>query len=318
MFAELRALRLADGDTVRTPLLVPSFSSKGFGRVEGEPVRSEISEVLEYVADQLSESFLVSAYDLQARLLEAGDTFAEPNWSASALSRPKVLFLDSGGYEVRVGTDGGELIQDVRQPVTEWTEDRYHLFLDSVPAAATNIAAVSWDREGVSYGEQLRQAQAELGGRRNLASVVLLKPTQRGGVHELTELEPVASRLAAFAVVGVTEHELGGPLLRRVEAVMQLREILNRARLDTPIHIFGALDPLYVPLYFAAGADFAVALVSADGRARSPCRERSCTGSRRGRPETRPRILRRCWRRSAGRRARRPWRPGRRPRRRCR
>jgi hypothetical protein len=255
MFAELRTLRLGSSDGIRTPLLVPSFSSKGFGRVTGDPVRSEISEVLEFFAEQLTESFLVSAYDLHARLLEAGDRFAEPDWSASPLSRPEVLFLDSGGYEVRVGADSGELAQDLREPVTDWDEDGYRAFLDSVPEAATNIAAVSWDREGVSYNDQLEQAQALLGGREKLASVVLLKPTQRGASHELAELEPAASRLAAFAVIGVTEHELGGPLLKRVEAVMQLREILYRAKLDTPIHIFGALDPLYVPLYFAAGAD---------------------------------------------------------------
>lgn len=255
MFAELRALRLGNADSIRTPLLVPSFSSKGFGRVEGDPARSEISDVLEFFADQLTESLLVSAYDLHARLLEAGDSFAEPDWSASPLSRPEVLFLDSGGYEVRVGVDGGELVQDLREPVIDWSEDQYRAFLDSVPEAATNIAAISWDQEGVSYDKQLSQAQALLGGRQNLASIVLLKPTSRGTPHKLAELEPDASVLAAFAAIGVTEHELGGSLLKRVEAVMQLRELLKRAKLDTPIHIFGALDPLYVPLYFAAGAD---------------------------------------------------------------
>jgi len=218
-------------------------------------MRSEVSDVLDFFADQLTESFLVSAYDLHAGLLEAGDTFADPDWSASPLSRPRVLFLDSGGYEVRMGTDGGELVQDLRAPASRWNEEDHRAFLDRLPEAAQNVAAVSWDREGVDYVEQVAQAQALLGGRPNIASVVLLKPTEAGGTHLLTELEPVASRLAAFEVVGVTEHELGGSLLERVEAVMNLRQLLTRASLDTPIHVFGALDPLYVPLYFAAGAD---------------------------------------------------------------
>lgn len=255
IYAELRTLRLANGDAVRTPLLVPSFSSKGFAHVGANPPRSEVSEVLDFFADQLTVSFLVSAYDLHVRLLEAGDTVADPDWSASPLSRPRVLFMDSGGYEVRLGTDGGELVQDLRAPASHWDEEDHRAFLDRLPEAATNIAAVSWDREGAGYGEQVAQAQELLNGRPNIASVVLLKPTERDTRHRLPELEPVASRLAAFAVVGVTEHELGGSLLERVEAVMELRRLLTRASLDTPIHVFGALDPLYVPLYFAAGAD---------------------------------------------------------------
>ena len=35
--------------------------------------------------------------------------------------------------------------------------------------------------------------------------------------------------------------------------VAKLRELLDRADVDVPIHVFGALDPLYTPLYYAAG-----------------------------------------------------------------
>jgi hypothetical protein len=68
-------------------------------------------------------------------------------------------------------------------------------------------------------------------------------------------LESTASRLGFFSVVGVTEHELGDSLLDRVVAVMELRALLRRTGIEKPIHVFGALDPLFVPLYFAAGAD---------------------------------------------------------------
>lgn len=255
MPAEIRSLRLASGQQVVTPLLVPSFSSRGFGAVRqaDEPERSAVSGALEFFADRLTESFLVSAYDLHHRLLLAGDNLGAPDWTQSLLSVPEVLFIDSGGYEVRPDVDSGELVQDLREPLP-WSEAEYAGLLDRLPEAAVNCAAVAWDRAGVGYKEQLRGAQDLLGARRALTPVVLIKPT-RGAIHDLTELEPVASRLAFFAVVGVTEHELGGALVDRIRAVMDLRALLDRAGLATPIHIFGALDPLFVPLYFAAGAD---------------------------------------------------------------
>lgn len=274
MSAEIRSLRLGDGSEVKTPLLVPSFSSKGFGRVEDEkeigtgalpiepnhgpatPIRSEISEVLNYFAsEQLTESMLVSAYDLSSGLLEAGDDWGASDWSASVLSRPEVLILDSGGYEVRVGSDGGEIEQDLSEPVIDWQEEDYAAFLDKLPEAASNVAAVSWDLPGVDYGSQIASAQAMLGARHSIASIVLLKPPVENGRHKFALLTPHAADLSAFAAIGVTEHELGEGLLDRVIGVMELRDLLKRSGINKPIHVFGALDPLYVPLFFAAGAD---------------------------------------------------------------
>ena len=37
--------------------------------------------------------------------------------------------------------------------------------------------------------------------------------------------------------------------------IHELRSQLDRAGVQAPIHIFGGLDPLYTPLYFAAGAE---------------------------------------------------------------
>jgi hypothetical protein len=84
---------------------------------------------------------------------------------------------------------------------------------------------------------------------------MLLKPEDENRPHNWKHLEGSASRLGFFSVIGVTEEELGSSLLDRVVAVLALRELLRRNELDKPIHIFGALDPLFVPLYFAAGAD---------------------------------------------------------------
>ena len=118
-----------------------------------------------------------------------------------------------------------------------------------------NCAAVAWDRPGESYEIQIRAAQDFLGGRSRLTPIMLLKPEDDNGPHNWKHLESSASRLGFFSVIGVTEDELGSSLLDRVVAVMELRKLLRRNELDKPIHIFGALDPLFVPVYFAAGAD---------------------------------------------------------------
>jgi hypothetical protein len=253
--AELRSLRLASGTLVQTPLLVPSFSSKGFGLVDDHPPRTEVSPLLGALIDQLSRSFLVSAYDLHHRLLEVGDTFADPDWSASPLSKTEVLFIDSGGYEVRQGADAGELVQHLDPPLS-WNLEMYRRLLERLPAAAENCAAVAWDMPGQTYETQVKEAQEFLAAWPNVAPVMLLKPPVKDGAHDFAQLEPVASRLAFSSAVGVTEHELGDTLLKRVIAIMMLRDLLARTgHANKPIHIFGALDPLYVPLYFAAGAD---------------------------------------------------------------
>jgi hypothetical protein len=252
--AEIRQIRLPSGETIRTPLLVPSFSSKGFGRQTDDGlVRSEVSPLLDVLHDQLSSAYLVSAYDLHHRLLAAGDTLADADWAANPLSHPGLLFIDSGGYEVTQGADAGEPVQDLGETLS-WTPEMYGELLGRLPEAALNCAAVAWDCPGEPYETQMRVAQDFLGGHQRVSPIVLLKPPT-GRWHQFSLLAPAASRLAFFSVIGVTEHELGDSLLDRVTALMELRDLLHRSDVDKPIHVFGALDPLFVPLYFAAGAD---------------------------------------------------------------
>ncbi len=213
-----------------------------------------MSRLLEFFADRLNESFLVSAYDLYHRLLEAGDALDNPDWTASPLSQPEVLLIDSGGYEVRQGVDVGELVQDLREP-KPWSETAYGELLARLPESAVNCAAIAWDRPGESYARQIEAAHEFLRQSPALAPVVLLKPPPDRATHSFAQLESDADALADFSIVGVTEHELGSSLQERVVAVMELRDLLSRAELATPLHVFGALDPLFVPLYFAAGAD---------------------------------------------------------------
>jgi hypothetical protein len=78
MLALRRAIRINGVEAERTPLLVPSFSSKGFP--DADKVIRTTSEVIDGPA-------LVSAYDIWHKKITPPFDFAT------------LLFLDSGGYE---------------------------------------------------------------------------------------------------------------------------------------------------------------------------------------------------------------------------
>ncbi len=73
--------------TIETPLLVPSFSSKGFGiNKDGD---SEVRKICSVASEYLTETMLISAFDLSCGHLSMPD---------SAIT--ELTFIDSGGYEI--------------------------------------------------------------------------------------------------------------------------------------------------------------------------------------------------------------------------
>jgi hypothetical protein len=76
------------GFSLETPLLVPSFSSKGFGfkKKTGE---SEIHKIFSIASEFLERAMLVSAYDLAYEHLDPIE---------NAIT--EITIVDSGGYEV--------------------------------------------------------------------------------------------------------------------------------------------------------------------------------------------------------------------------
>ena len=61
--------------------------------------------------------------------------------------------------------------------------------------------------------------------------------------------------LGTFDIVGVTEREIGESIHDRLVNIARLRKLLDTTEVTIPIHVFGGLDPLFTPLYFAAGAE---------------------------------------------------------------
>jgi hypothetical protein len=64
-----------------------------------------------------------------------------------------------------------------------------------------------------------------------------------------------AEEMGSFDIIGVTEKELGRSMLERMVQIANLRIALDGAGVKAPIHIFGALDPLSVCLYYISGAE---------------------------------------------------------------
>jgi len=78
MLAAARELRINGEWIAPTPSIVPSFSSKGF---------PEVGKIVEALSSVITDSLLVSAYDISYGHLAKAPQFAE------------YLILDSGGYE---------------------------------------------------------------------------------------------------------------------------------------------------------------------------------------------------------------------------
>ena len=122
MLARKSTLRHSSGVTIETPLLVPSFSSKGFQfNKDGE---SEITIALEITSEVLYESMLVSAYDIFHEHIPKPENLK---------GLPEIVFLDSGGYET---SDEHELSSVFRHavPIKEWNESKLKVVFDSWPA----------------------------------------------------------------------------------------------------------------------------------------------------------------------------------------
>jgi len=263
MLARCRTLRLSNGVESETPLLVPALSSRALGPLEtegksGRKTTLEPCSVVhsKFLLDGIEESLLVSAHDIGKGFLEESHRFRR-GFSRSRYARIRLLMIDSGGYEL-IGPAGGLFTEDLENPLP-WTSDDYAATVDKLDKGIDAVL-VSWDYDG-TYAEQIVQAQEFFGLRERFASTILLKPpaTKRQNRSRFHQFDRLANydvaNLRTFDIVGVTEKDLGETVLDRMVRLAGLRVRLDAADIAAPIHVFGALDPLYTPLYFAAGGE---------------------------------------------------------------
>jgi hypothetical protein len=255
MRSRSRQISFRDGTAIETPLLVPSLSSKGFGAVDvGDEQQPAPAAMLRlFGGESFYEALLVSAYDIAYDQVLTPSAFRS-GFAGSPYGIPQFLIIDSGWYEATPGSDQGEPYEEQRDP-RPWTLEKYREVLDSLDVDV-RAAAVSFDTHG-PYQEQIAAAQSFFAQYERFTSIFMLKPPGAGSYHQnqMKNLVPVADRLKAFDIVGVTEKELGNTIINRLKTLVELSETLENAEVAAPIHVFGGLDPLYTPLYYAAGAE---------------------------------------------------------------
>lgn len=236
MLAKRRGFYKGDKELIRTPLLLPSFSSKGF---------PEVQKILETTQEVIDGEILVSAYDLHHNLLKGPFDFAE------------AIFLDSGGYEASKDVELSDIPGHDYIPA-QWSVDEHNKIVSAWESPRPTVV-ISYDHPSrrLSTLDQIVSADRLLPHGDNIFRELLFKPesTNHGEVN-VSAIVLNIHKLSSFDAIGVTEKEIGNTQLMRMTNIVRIRKALNSVGLESkPIHIFGSLDTISTPLYFVAGAD---------------------------------------------------------------
>lgn len=231
--AKRRDLKFPDGLILRTPALIPSFSSR----------IPNIDDIFRAVEDIVDGPILISAYDVKQGHLKPPYSYGN------------VVFLDSGGYEA--SRDQG--LSDVGdQPSREkgWTEQD-HAEVLSQWAWRIPLVVISYDHPGLRLPirEQISRAIKMTIPEYALREILLKPETTTRHFIQIESLKKAIHNLANFDIIGITEKETGNSILERMVNIARLRTALNTTGIGSPIHLFGSLDTITTLLYFVAGAD---------------------------------------------------------------
>lgn len=253
MRAQNREIIFRNGVRVETPVLVPSLSSKGFLPIDvgDKELPAPAAYLSIFGGDAFNESLLISAYDIHHALVLNPDSL-RAGFAASPYAEPELLVIDSGWYESTQGSDTGQPREET-EATPDWTFDMYRQTIDSLDMSI-RADVVSFDK-ATTYDEQIGVAQEFFTDRDRFIRTMMLKPPDSAKFHHMKDLSPHAERLRAFDIIGVTEKELGNTILKRLKALVDLRDLLDTSSVSAPIHVFGGLDALYTPLYYSAGAE---------------------------------------------------------------
>lgn len=235
MLAKRRALKLNGQEIERTPLLIPSFSSKGF---------PDVDNIIKYSSELIDGVTLVSAYDLHYGKIKPPFDF------------PSLIFLDSGGYEASKDTDLSDFGDKEHVPKI-WSQAMHEaLLVEWKPSVPSVLISYDHPKERLPIKAQIERAKMMAPGREGILREILLKPeTTTQTLLQMPDIIKNVHGLADFDVIGVTEKEVGSSIFDRMKNIAELRRALDKTGLEMPIHVFGSLDTVTTPMYFLAGAD---------------------------------------------------------------
>jgi len=236
MLAKKRGFYRDGKEIIRTPLLLPSFSSKGFPHVQN---------ILKTAEELIDGELLVSAYDLHHEHLKGPIDF------------PQAVFLDSGGYEASRDVELSDIRSDEHTP-KPWLLEDYQAVVSAWSSTRPTVL-VSYDhpKDRIPVVDQIARAADTMPIRSDTFREILFKPDAKDAEDtNITAIVANIHKLVPFDAVGVTEKEIGGNQQARMGNIARIRRALNDAGLgNKPIHVFGSLDTISTPLYFVAGAD---------------------------------------------------------------
>lgn len=220
----------------RTPILVPSFSSKGF--------QKDLSQIIQFTSMVITDETLVSAYDVHYGNIKESD-----------FGFPTLIFLDSGGYEAGIDADFSDVQKRPHVPL-DWKKSYFDSVLSNWTFAVPTVV-IAYDHPTRRYeiSRQLSIAKKLSVEYPNAPIEVLLKPQPGEKFLNTQAIIDERETLAEFPIVGVTEKEIGRSLFERMENIAKIRQALSAVEAETSIHVFGSLDPISTPLYFLSGAD---------------------------------------------------------------
>ena len=225
-------IRRVDKVGVATPLIIPSFSSCGF---------PQVADIYDGMKDRLYGVCLVSALDLALGCVPS-DVTDEVN----------LVVIDSGMYEAKnsVCALSGHCPPTAN---AQWLRQHYLEIAGGIDGGA-NVILVNYDSTE-TLQHQIKLASDDFSHAPHAASDFLMKPEFPHSLVNVGKIAKHSSELGQFDIVGITARESGDSLVKRCRTVVSLRDSLEDAGLNAPIHIFGAINPTEVLTYFFCGAD---------------------------------------------------------------
>jgi len=227
VFGHSRTLTHPSGLKFTTPLLVPSFSSKGFPqKLLGG--KTWVARTLDTTSEWLTERMLISAYDVFHKHI--------PKLSKLP-STPELTFLDSGGYEAGFDEDLSAAVTKEHRP-KPWKPKNLTSVLDTWPERFSAVF-VSYDHPArrIPLSKQIQEAMELFTRYPKQLHSLLLKPEKKKHQYLDKVLAQVIAKptlVSGFGMVGVTEKELGTSLLERMVNIAALRQALDCVKSVAP------------------------------------------------------------------------------------